>query len=272
MKNRAFTTAELERARQALALLKSQKARGLTGLTGLQRMEVKAPFAVLQPVSSNHRKIFKAKNDVDKRYRYGQENGDEGVRKMLPSKHFDQVFGEEKINFREQPMSFDTKKTIAERNVSTAKPTNNEFLDIEIIECQYCNRKFNPESLAKHSRVCEKRPDRPKRKQFDSSKARAIEGVTVQEKDVQILKKEKKVPLWKTQSEYFRRAVGAKSKAKAEECTITEEVKPPDYVKCETCGRSFNSEAGKRHIPFCANRLKMEKLKNPHKFKNNKKN
>lgn len=263
MRNKQFTITQLERARKALALLKSQKARGLTGLQRI--LEAKPSSTILQPVSNNHRKVFKAKSDT--RYRYEQENAN--AERILPCKQFDQVFGEEKISFQEYPTGINARKGFEERQITTAQTTKDEYLDIETVECEYCNRKFNAKSLSKHLKVCDKRPDKPKRKLFDSSKARAVEGVKTETKTQEIAKREiKKVPLWKTQSEYFRRAVGSKAKVKAQEGGVIEEVKPVDYVKCETCGRSFNSEAAKRHLPFCANRLKMEKLKNPHKFKN----
>jgi endogenous inhibitor of DNA gyrase (YacG/DUF329 family) len=34
---------------------------------------------------------------------------------------------------------------------------------------------------------------------------------------------------------------------------------PSDYVKCGTCGRSFNEKAAERHIPFCAQKAKQLK-------------
>ena len=36
-----------------------------------------------------------------------------------------------------------------------------------------------------------------------------------------------------------------------------EEYEDPDYVKCPTCGRTFNSQAAERHMPQCAKNPKM---------------
>eukprot|EP00831_Metopus_contortus_P072150 TRINITY_DN65879_c0_g1_i2.p1 TRINITY_DN65879_c0_g1~~TRINITY_DN65879_c0_g1_i2.p1 ORF type:complete len:291 (-),score=44.35 TRINITY_DN65879_c0_g1_i2:144-1016(-) len=85
-------------------------------------------------------------------------------------------------------------------------------------ECQYCGRKFNPETLVKHERVCQERPDKKKRKVFDSSKARLVskEQAQLKTKSTNIETKKitnkfgKKIPKWKVQSEQFRAAMNVK--------------------------------------------------------------
>ncbi len=151
-------------------------------------------------------------------------------------------------------------------------------------ECKYCQRKFNPESLVKHQKVCQSRPDKKKRKEFDSKKARLVSEE--QKKLVQSNSKKapsaaaaiaknpstKKMPKWKIQSAQFRNAMKA-TKGTSESGTTSAYNIPPEadeqslYTQCPTCGRSFNEEAAKRHIPFCANKAKMDAMKNGGKAK-----
>jgi hypothetical protein len=37
---------------------------------------------------------------------------------------------------------------------------------------------------------------------------------------------------------------------------------PSDYVQCNYCGRSFNKNAAERHIPFCEQQHKRQKMNN----------
>ena len=141
--------------------------------------------------------------------------------------------------------------------------------NIVMEQCRYCERKFNTESLSKHEGVCLERPDRGKRKVFDSKKVRIVSEE--QKKFMaQGAKKEpkapKKMPKWKQQSAQFRNAMKATGGADGKSSGPKEyEGEPEDsgLLKCPTCGRTFNEEAGKRHMPFCANKAKLDALKNP---------
>ena len=225
----SFTPARLQRARKALVLLKQHKAKGLTAI-----QIIKSKPIVLQLTNRKKSKGNLTEASLNK--------------KVEP------IVIKQKIDYKEPVLDDNTKEL-------------EEYLEIETIQCQYCNRKFNAESLNKHSKVCDKRPDRRKKKQFDSSKARAIEGSKVGHHDDNKLIVKKKVQLWRIQSEQFRKAIGKKTNQ--EEPNIVErEIKPIDYVKCGTCGRSFNPEASKKHIPLCANRARMQKLGNTNRIAN----
>jgi len=140
-------------------------------------------------------------------------------------------------------------------------------------ECRYCGRKFNPESLAKHQKVCQDRPDKKKRKKFDSKAARLVaeEQKKLQAENAMSIKKPpakgpaKKVPKWKQQSQQFRNAMKAVAGDDENNGPTTYVPAPPEEdtsrTQCPTCGRSFNEEAAKRHIPFCANKAKLDAIK-----------
>ena len=143
-------------------------------------------------------------------------------------------------------------------------------------ECKYCHRKFNPESLAKHQGVCQKRPDKKKRKAFDSKKLRIV--TEEQKKLAQSASKKaepkkaaKKMPKWKMQSAQFRNALksttGESGGAGGAVDSAPEIDEKEGYTQCPTCGRSFNEEVAKRHMPFCANKAKMDAMKNGGKNK-----
>ncbi len=139
----------------------------------------------------------------------------------------------------------------------------------DMAECQYCGRKFNPDTLTRHEGVCLQRPDKKKRKVFNSKAARLVS-----EEQKKLAKERraepkampaKKIPKWKLQSAQFRNAM----KSTAPNGTDGGDASdlPPEmderagYVQCPTCGRSFNDEAAKRHMPFCANKAKLDVFK-----------
>ena len=285
MADKNFSYSELAKARKALALLKQQRAKGETAASKIERGEF-TQKTVLKQINGNYRKTFKASELPEKKPRYSNKEEND-IENIIPSRHFDQAFGEDNIDFQKHEIVTKEEPKVDRypkmQRTTYFKPQENmnieeinEKDEFDLSECNYCHRKFNSKSLEKHLNACDKRPDKPKRKVFNSAKNRIVEqkeGIQVkpqskqQPKPQTIDKKQtlKRIPLWKTQSESFRRAIGAKPSS--DQIQIENEVKPIDYVKCNTCGRSFNTEAAKRHIPFCAERLKMEKLKNPHKCK-----
>lgn len=154
-----------------------------------------------------------------------------------------------------------------------------------LMECQECGRKFKQGALEKHMKIC-KKVFVQKRKQFSSAanrlgelenagelikNAKEIEKEAHQAHSTQSKPKDDgkngKVPEWKKKSLEFRAAMLAakaasgdgEAQAKAEE--IQQELKAavgsdPDGVaagmlKCPHCGRTFNKEAGERHIAIC---------------------
>lgn len=40
-----------------------------------------------------------------------------------------------------------------------------------------------------------------------------------------------------------------------------------DYILCDHCSRRFNKNAAERHIPYCKNKMNMEKIKEGGKAK-----
>ena len=64
-------------------------------------------------------------------------------------------------------------------------------------------------------------------------------------------KKEEEIPKWKLQSAAFRAGLkqGRGGTLTAEEKQMTDQAS--NMVQCSFCGRKFNAEAAKRHIPFC---------------------
>lgn len=146
--------------------------------------------------------------------------------------------------------------------------------DGPMIPCQDCGRTFKAKVLARHSRIC-KKVFVQKRKAFDSAANRLNEFENAQEliakahrieKELDNPKpkaKEKKaLPDWQKKSLEFRQAMLA-AKAAAGDTVAAEKASElqqqlnafgpsePSGVKCPHCGRTFNKEAGERHIVIC---------------------
>lgn len=150
-----------------------------------------------------------------------------------------------------------------------------------LVPCPDCHRSFKAESLEKHKKIC-KKVFQQKRKQFNSAANRLGEFDNAQElianavksekrekeNHAEKSKKDKSVPKWKAQSLAFRQAIlsakGASgdSEAAKKAAEIQKElnaanlasggnVMESDMVKCPHCGRTFNEEAGQRHIAIC---------------------
>lgn len=142
-----------------------------------------------------------------------------------------------------------------------------------LLQCSDCGRKFNKEALEKHSKIC-KKVFLQKRKQFNSAEARLGELDNAREliekaskiervKDESKAKKDtEKVPKWEQQSLAFRQAIlsakaaagdeDAAAKAKEIQKKLDKMGDPDaDMTKCPHCGRTFNKEAGERHIAIC---------------------
>mmetsp|Transcript_86401 Transcript_86401/g.176320 ORF Transcript_86401/g.176320 Transcript_86401/m.176320 type:complete len:331 (+) Transcript_86401:94-1086(+) len=154
-----------------------------------------------------------------------------------------------------------------------------------LVPCPDCHRSFKAESLEKHKKIC-KQVFQNKRKQFNSAANRLGEFDNAQELIANATKSEKQrekenhsekpstkkekgsVPKWKAQSLAFRQAIlaakGASgdSEAAKKAAEIQKElnaanlasggnVMESDMVKCPHCGRTFNEEAGQRHIAIC---------------------
>ncbi|XP_059139966.1 zinc finger C2HC domain-containing protein 1A-like [Physella acuta] len=128
------------------------------------------------------------------------------------------------------------------------------------VPCKICGRSFAPEVLTKHSNVCKKTAaSASKRKPFDSSKQRVIEGELSLKQIKQAQKKEIKPPKshWREKHEDFINAV---RNARGVQAAIDSggPLPPPpppsinpDYIQCPYCSRRFSPQAADRHINFC---------------------
>ena len=133
-------------------------------------------------------------------------------------------------------------------------------------QCTYCERSFNDDVIEKHERVCGSQKRRPK---FNSKQHRLADLKDAQ-KQVRNTERSPRVTLsdipvkragWKEKSDQLRAAVAlarATDPAKrqmyeAELARVNQAV----LTKCDFCGRSFNTEAAQKHIPFCRNKSMM---------------
>lgn len=75
-----------------------------------------------------------------------------------------------------------------------------------------------------------------------------------------------KIPKWKLQSMMFRQAMGAGSKDEGGASNFNPSqdmsAQMDDRIECQWCGRKFNEEAGKRHLPHCEEKYKKNQMKN----------
>ncbi len=148
-----------------------------------------------------------------------------------------------------------------------------EFEKVQTYPCREgCKRRFAMEALEKHEKICRK-VFFEKRKAFDMTEHRYEDDMldainqakrSNKGKDKGGAKKESKVPKWKLESAQLQLA---SKKARGEDVKGTEEArliqisKKQDTIDCPTCGRNFAEEAGKRHMPFCAEKSKAGKSK-----------
>jgi len=150
-----------------------------------------------------------------------------------------------------------------------------------LVPCPDCGRKFKEDRLDRHIKICQK-VFVQKRKQFNSAANRLgeldnanalIENAKQIEKEKEMhkenkgsVKKDKAVPKWKAQSLAFRQAIlaakGAGGDAEAQEKADALQAELNEVneanggadagmTKCPHCGRTFNKEAGERHIAIC---------------------
>ena len=128
-------------------------------------------------------------------------------------------------------------------------------VQMNLVACKCCSRKFNAERIAKHETACEKsKAANDKRKKFDQAKAR-LAGTDAAQFAGKSSKNEKRYEKaaarsknWKVKSEAFRAAMRG---AKDPNAAPAPPVENPDFVKCPHCARTFNEGAAERHVPRC---------------------
>mmetsp|Transcript_33866 Transcript_33866/g.58998 ORF Transcript_33866/g.58998 Transcript_33866/m.58998 type:complete len:387 (-) Transcript_33866:2922-4082(-) len=118
--------------------------------------------------------------------------------------------------------------------------------DIDRVPCRSCGRKFAPDRVDKHQRVC-KGPDRPASKPQPQVRAKP---------------KAKGDPLWKRQHMDFINSIRYARKvtsAQKQGIDVRTLAPPPqqfadptaDYVQCPFCDRKYAPQTAERHIPKC---------------------
>lgn len=135
---------------------------------------------------------------------------------------------------------------------------------------QGCGRKFNPDSITKHEGVC-KKVFQKKRKEFNAQEHRIVANEQIKlmkkgaivEKKIEEKKAKEKIPKWKAESLQFRAGLkqARGSGPTREEQQMLDMAQKNNSIKCHVCGRTFNEEAGKRHVPFCEAQAKKNQMK-----------
>ncbi|KAA0156239.1 hypothetical protein FNF29_01029 [Cafeteria roenbergensis] len=125
------------------------------------------------------------------------------------------------------------------------------------VECSTCGRKFRPDALEKHARVCLK-VFQKKRRKFDSTRGGPPAGSAAGGADAAARAKRE---AWRQKSSQLREAMKASrmiTKAQKEGKDLRDlppmpaAAPDPSLVPCPHCGRTFNAVAAERHIPKCA--------------------
>ncbi|CBH16568.1 hypothetical protein, conserved [Trypanosoma brucei gambiense DAL972] len=137
----------------------------------------------------------------------------------------------------------------------------------ERLECQKCGRKFAPEALQRHERIC---ASQKQRKVFNM-RAQRLAGTEAMSfaKKIDTTASAPAPPKkdWRAESEAFRRSM--------KEARMVDKVlksggnlrnlPPPTYSEnshytpCPHCGRKFAPDVAERHIPRCANTVNKPK-------------
>ncbi|KAK0179722.1 hypothetical protein PV327_005450 [Microctonus hyperodae] len=140
-----------------------------------------------------------------------------------------------------------------------------------LLPCAICARTFKPQSLEKHTKVCERAAIK-KRKPFDSAKQR-IRGTELEEFLPCQVKKlnyyEERInpkSSWKQTHDEFLRAIRA-AREDSMEVTPNRSIAPTSNVssgaptranekgQCPTCYRQFGIKAYDRHVAWCKERI-----------------
>ncbi|KAB7497684.1 Zinc finger C2HC domain-containing protein 1A [Armadillidium nasatum] len=157
-------------------------------------------------------------------------------------------------------MSFPEDETEVGAPLSPVTEMPPEYPDDEdgsnLVPCSVCNRTFNPTSLQRHEKVCEKLQAK-KRNKFDSTKQRQ-DGLDIPHTGLRA-KNEKedkrRKSRWREKHQEFLRTIRA-AKGSSEDGENDEDGSPQrnipsDYIQCPHCERYFGPKAADRHISWC---------------------
>lgn len=135
-----------------------------------------------------------------------------------------------------------------------------------------CGRSFNHQALVVHERICVK-VFQKKRREFDVVKQRLtnLEGIGNLPKpkpEAFAPRPKAKVPKWKIESHNLRvglrqaRGLAPPAFGTSKDVAGAQQADMETRIKCAHCTRMFDPKVAERHIPFCANKEKMSKMKN----------
>ncbi|XP_078045424.1 uncharacterized protein LOC144474453 [Augochlora pura] len=136
-----------------------------------------------------------------------------------------------------------------------------------LLPCAFCARTFMPQSLEKHTRICEQTASK-RRKPFDSAKQR-IQGTELaeflpkQEKRRQT-QDDRNRSTWKQTHDDFLRQIraarneivdGVMQKQSATVLSSSAPTRANEQGVCPTCNRHFGVKAYDRHVAWCKDRI-----------------
>ncbi|XP_072765032.1 uncharacterized protein [Anoplolepis gracilipes] len=135
-----------------------------------------------------------------------------------------------------------------------------------LLPCAICGRTFMPQSLEKHTRICQRTATK-KRKPFDSAKQR-IQGTELAEflpKQEPWRHQDEKTTIssWKKTHDDFLRTIrearGEVMTSSNKQCNSLISSGPPTRANekgtCPTCNRQFGIKAYDRHVAWCKDRI-----------------
>ncbi|KAG8199811.1 hypothetical protein JTE90_000903 [Oedothorax gibbosus] len=120
------------------------------------------------------------------------------------------------------------------------------FDSLELKSCHCCGRTFNPKSLERHEKICEKTNKTIRRAPFNSYLQRAKELAAIPVVPEQ-KEKEKKLKENHSHSTKSTPTVQKKLNNGASPCKLP----PSGYEQCTSCDRFFSPKAADRHISWC---------------------
>ncbi|KAK9505085.1 hypothetical protein O3M35_009227 [Rhynocoris fuscipes] len=138
-----------------------------------------------------------------------------------------------------------------------AKPWEDHHVQVELIPCKVCNRRFTHDRVQLHQKICEKVFDK-KRKPYDTTKHRWL-GI-VPDNQIKNLQKIKNPPNlstveWQSQHNAWSGKTGAKPSSpnprSANPSIVTSNSSVDNRILCRGCKRKFAPAPAERHIPFC---------------------